>query len=85
LQVEDLLKRRLPSIIFKRNLAATPQQARQFVTHKKVRIAGNVVNIPSYLVATAEEAAIQVDKIKTQEMAEAEKAEAKEAAAEETK
>ena len=60
LQVEDILRRRLPSIIHKLKLARTPQQARQMVVHKKVRIAGSVVNIPSYLVSVDEENKITV-------------------------
>ncbi len=69
LQVEDILKRRLPSIIVKKNLSTTPQHARQLVVHKKVRIAGRVVNIPSYLVPVSEEQVIQVEKpmVKVQE------------------
>jgi ribosomal protein S4 len=42
------------------NLARTPQQARQMVVHKKVRINGSVVNIPSYLVSVDEESKITV-------------------------
>lgn len=62
LQVEDILKRRLPSIVASRKLAQTPKQARQMVVHKKVKISGRVVNIPSYLVPVAEENQIVVEK-----------------------
>ena len=60
LKIDDLLQRRLPSIIVKKGLAATPQHARQMVVHKKVSISGKVVNIPSYIVAIDEEKAIMV-------------------------
>ena len=64
LSIEDLLHRRLPTIIAQRGLAQTVRQARQMVVHKNVRINGNVVNIPSYLVSLAEESQITVKALK---------------------
>ncbi len=58
LKIENLLDRRLPSIMFKKNLAKTAKQARQMVVHKNVLINGNVVNTPSYIVPVNEENAI---------------------------
>lgn len=55
MQVEDILNRRLPTIVAKKQLAKTPQHARQLVTHKKILIDGKAVNIPSYLVLVADE------------------------------
>jgi small subunit ribosomal protein S4 len=55
LKIEDLLSRRLPTIVFKNNLSKSPQHARQMVVHKKVMINGNVNNTPSYLVPVSEE------------------------------
>lgn len=78
LQVEDILKRRLPSVVTSKQLAATPQQARQMVVHKKVRISGRVVNVPSYLVPVSEESQIVVQR----PIAKAPKAEEKKEAAE---
>lgn len=73
LQVEDLLKRRLPTIVAQKNLANTPQHARQLVFHKKVLINGKVVNSPSYLVRVDEESSIRIktkkQKTKPQEAA----------------
>ncbi len=60
LKIENLLERRLPTVVYKKGLAATPQQARQLVVHKKVLIDGKAVNIPSYLVAVDEEAQITI-------------------------
>lgn len=57
---EDLLRRRLTSVIVQRGLARTPQQARQMISHKRVRILGNVVSTPSYLVPVKEESHIVV-------------------------
>lgn len=50
LKIENLLERRLPSIVAKLGLAKTPQQARQLVVHKKVLVSGKVVNVPSFIV-----------------------------------
>jgi small subunit ribosomal protein S4 len=58
LNVEDLLKRRLPTIVFAQGLANTIKQARQMVVHKKIRINGGVVNVPSYIVPVNEESKI---------------------------
>ena len=47
---EDLFERRLQTVVFKKKLASTPKQARQFITHKKVLVNGRAVNIPSFIV-----------------------------------
>ncbi len=58
LSVEDILRRRLPTIVAQKGLAHTVRQARQMVVHKNVRVDGKVVNIPSYLVSLYEESKI---------------------------
>ncbi len=63
LKVEDLLNRRLPTIIVSKGLATTPKQARQMVVHKKILVDGGVVNIPSYIVPTNLESKITVKKV----------------------
>ncbi len=63
LNKEDLLKRRLQSIVVARKLASTPKQARQLIVHKHVVVDKNVVNIPSYLVCIDEEDKIRLRKI----------------------
>lgn len=60
LSVEDILRRRLPSVVAQKKLAHTVRQARQMVVHKNVRIHGRVVNVPSYLVSVTEESKITV-------------------------
>lgn len=57
---EDLLQRRLTSVLVQRALARTPQEARQMIVHKRVRIGGGVVSTPGYIVPTREEAHIVV-------------------------
>lgn len=59
---EDLLQRRLTSILVRRGLAHTPREARQMVSHKRVRISGGVVSSPSYLVPTHEESLISAQR-----------------------
>ncbi|MBX4212114.1 30S ribosomal protein S4 [Candidatus Pacearchaeota archaeon] len=58
LKVEDLLERRLPTLVVKKGLAFTPKHARQLVVHKKITVDNNVVNTPSYLVRVSEESSI---------------------------
>jgi small subunit ribosomal protein S4 len=57
---EDILKRRLQSILIEKKLATTPKGARQLVTHKHVKVNGVVVNIPSYMVSVNEEDKIEL-------------------------
>ena len=52
--VVDFLERRLSNIIYKLKLAKTPEQARQFVVHKHVKIGNKVINSPGYLVTIDE-------------------------------
>jgi len=65
LKVENLLERRLPTLVAKQKFASTTKQARQMVTHKRVFIDGKIVNAPSYIVKTDEEKKITVKKTKT--------------------
>lgn len=62
LQVEDLLKRRLSTILSVKDLAFTSKHGRQMVVHKNVLIDGKVMDAPSYLVRVAEEKLITVKK-----------------------
>ncbi len=61
LTVEDILERRLQTIVYKKGLARTIRQARQFIVHGHVRIAGRRVTVPSYLVYRGEEDLITCD------------------------
>lgn len=55
LNIEDLLKRRLATVVWKKGLANTAKHARQLIVHKKIKVGNTVVNIPSYIVKLAEE------------------------------
>ncbi|MFH0861219.1 MAG: 30S ribosomal protein S4 [Candidatus Altiarchaeota archaeon] len=60
LTVEDLLERRLQTLVFKKGLANTPKQARQLIVHKKVVVGDNIVNVPSYKVSKDEEESVRL-------------------------
>jgi len=59
LSVEDLLNRRLQTIVFKKGLAKTPYQARQFITHGHIAIGNRRVTSPGYMVSREEEPLVQ--------------------------
>ena len=61
LDVTDLLERRLQTVAYRKGLANTPDQARQFVTHGHVVVEGRRVQAPSYKVEVAEESTVQFD------------------------
>ena len=62
LKIENLLDRRLPTIVFKKGFAKTTQEARQMITHKRVLIDNKTVNSPSYLVPLSQEDLISLKK-----------------------
>ncbi len=55
LTVEDILRKRLQTIVYLKGLARTPKQARQFIVHGHIAIGERKVTIPSYLVRKEEE------------------------------
>ena len=58
LTIKDVLERRLQTIVFKKGLAKSPKQARQFITHRHIVVNNKVITSPSYIVTAAEEAAV---------------------------
>jgi small subunit ribosomal protein S4 len=58
LTIEDVLERRLQTIVFRKGLAKTVQQTRQLITHGHVTIGNRRVTVPSYIVTRAEESQI---------------------------
>ena len=56
LSIEDVLERRLQTIVFRKGLTRTIFQARQLITHGHVSIDNRRVTIPGYIVPKAEEA-----------------------------
>jgi small subunit ribosomal protein S4 len=59
LSVENILDRRLQTVVFNKGLANTPKQARQFIVHGHTSISGRKVTIPGYLVKKFEEDEIE--------------------------
>jgi small subunit ribosomal protein S4 len=56
LTIEDMLERRLQTIVFRKGLAKTSYQARQLITHGHIVIGNRRITIPSYIVSREEEA-----------------------------
>lgn len=59
LRVEKELERRLQTIVYRKGLARSPKQARQFITHGHIAIGERRVSIPSYRVSREEEAMVR--------------------------
>jgi small subunit ribosomal protein S4 len=55
LALEDILERRLQTLVFQRGLAQSIQQSRQLIAHGHISIDGRKVSSPSYLVLKDEE------------------------------
>ncbi len=61
LEIEDVLERRLQTVAYRKGLANTPQQARQFITHGHVVIGEQRHRVPSYVVDVDEEDLVAFD------------------------
>ncbi|MBW2967739.1 30S ribosomal protein S4 [Candidatus Woesearchaeota archaeon] len=59
ISLRDVLERRLQTIVYKKNLANSVKQARQFITHEHIMVADKIVTSPSYLVPLKEEGMIR--------------------------
>ncbi len=57
---EEILKRRLQTIVYNKKLSTTSRGARQLITHKNILVNGRIVNIPSYMVEVDEENGIKL-------------------------
>jgi small subunit ribosomal protein S4 len=53
--IEDILERRLQTIVFRKDLAKSIYQARQLIIHGHIAIGDRRVTVPGYLVAREEE------------------------------
>ncbi|GAB3674479.1 30S ribosomal protein S4 [Halopiger thermotolerans] len=61
LEVEDILERRLQTVVYRKGLANTTQQARQFITHGHIVVDGQRHRVPSYVVDVDEEDLVEFD------------------------
>lgn len=55
LSIEDLLERRLQTIVFRKGLVRSVFQARQLITHGHIAIGNRKITIPGYVVPKVEE------------------------------
>ncbi len=62
LSTENLLERRLQTIVYRRGIANTPKHARQLITHGHITIDDKKVIFPSYTVAKQLEDKIKYNK-----------------------
>ena len=65
LTIQDLLNRRLQTVVFKKGLSRTINQARQFITHNHISIGNQTINVPSYLVPLKEEPIVNFNESST--------------------
>lgn len=56
--VDNLLNRRLQTVVYHKGLAHSPKQARQFIVHGHIQINGKRVTVPSYTVGKEEESTV---------------------------
>jgi len=61
LTINDVLERRLQTIVYRKNLALSMRQSRNLISHKHIRLNGRVLNVPGYLVKKDEEEHITCD------------------------
>jgi len=59
LKIEQLLDRRLQTILLKKGLARTIKQARQMITHRHISVNGRKITSPGYLVRVREENSVE--------------------------
>tara|TARA_Y100000310_G_C20544742_1_gene745064 strand:- start:200 stop:952 length:753 start_codon:yes stop_codon:yes gene_type:complete len=50
LEIKDILERRLQTIVFRKNIAKSVKQSRQFIVHGHISVDGVKMNVPSFLV-----------------------------------
>ncbi len=60
LTVENMLDRRLPTVVKSKGLVGSVYAARQAVSHGHIKINDRVVNIPGYLVKVDEEPTVRI-------------------------
>ena len=55
LSIEDLLERRLQTLVFRKSLTKTVHQSRQLITHGHITLNSRRVTVPGYIVSREEE------------------------------
>lgn len=54
LKIDNLLERRLQTQLYKKGLASTVKESRQFVSHGKVTVNNRIITSPSYIVTSSD-------------------------------
>ena len=60
LTVEDMLARRLQSMVFKKGMALSPLHARQLIVHGHVAVGDRIITVPGYEVRGTDEGVINL-------------------------
>lgn len=55
INVDQIMERRLQTLVFKKRLARSLKQARQMITHEHIMVGTKKINVPSYLVTKEQE------------------------------
>ncbi|MDV3278404.1 MAG: 30S ribosomal protein S4 [Nitrososphaerales archaeon] len=66
LTVEDVLARRLQTMVFKKGMALSAPHARQLIVHGHVMVGGRTITIPGYGVSRDEEGTVKLTGVKAQ-------------------
>lgn len=61
LKLNDILNRRLQTLVLKKGMARSAKQARQFITHEHLFVGDKKITSPSYIVKVSEEPQIHFD------------------------
>ena len=60
LSKEDILKRRLQTIVLRKGLAKTAREARQLISHRHVMLDDRIITIPSQIILVEEEKEVKL-------------------------
>jgi small subunit ribosomal protein S4 len=60
LTVEDVLSRRLQSMVFKKGMALSPLHARQLVVHGHITVGERVITVPGYEVGSEDQTRVSI-------------------------
>ena len=60
LTLKDIMERRLQTLVYRKKIAKTVLQSRQFITHEHIEVNGGKITAPSYLVSIEEESNIKL-------------------------
>ncbi len=59
LTIQDVLNRRIQSVTYRKGLARSMKQARQFIVHRHITLDGKDITSPSYLLSVEEESKLK--------------------------